>query len=420
MKFDYHVVILGGGLAYVGAEVLKNRGLKVALVEKKREHLGGVCLHEGCIPTKLYMFEAQKIYDAKLSRLASFNFQKINLKTLLEYKRGLIKRLREDIEKLLKGVDIFYGEGRLVEPHVVEVNGKRISGENVIINVGKRHPLETDGVNVFNTDQMLELEEVPEEISIVGDDHIGFEFATMLAILGSRTEVYFDEPFSFMHPSIKKRLMKEMDTVGIKLFSTKDMGSKKGSKTLVVKKRVPNWESVGDLITRDEENHFIVDRNYETVLKNHYAVGDVNGISETAHAARLQAISVSKKITEGRGFYIKPEKIPYVLYTIPLSYAKVGFGKTDLEKRGIKYTEKSVSLRAFAMPHIQHSEEGICFLYFDNSGFLLGAEVLSKHAADIISSLTVSLHAELDVSTMSKVPLPHPTMSEIPFIRLTS
>ncbi|MFN3813577.1 MAG: FAD-dependent oxidoreductase [Aquificaceae bacterium] len=418
MKFDYHVVILGGGLAYVGAEVLKNRGLKVALIEKNREHLGGVCLHEGCIPTKLYMFEAQKIYDIRLSRLASLNVQKVNLKTLLEYKRGLIKKLREDIERLLKGVDIFYGEGKLIEPHVVEVNGKKISGESVIINVGKRHPSETDGEYTLNTDQLLELEEIPEEISILGDDPIGFEFATMLSTLGTRTEVYFDEPFSFMHPSIKTRLMEKMDTIGIKLFSTHRLKSKKEGKMLVVKKRIPNWESVGDLIPRGEENHLIVDRNYETALKDHYAVGDINGISETAHAARLQAISVSKKITEGRGFYIKPEKIPYILYTIPLSYAKVGFSKADLEKKGIKYTEKSVNFRAFAISHIQHSEEGICFLYFDQKGFLLGAEVLSRNAADIISSLTVSLHAELDISIMSKIPLAHPTMSEVPFIRL--
>ncbi|MCX8026215.1 MAG: dihydrolipoyl dehydrogenase, partial [Thermanaerothrix sp.] len=61
--FDYDVIILGGGLAYIGAEVLKNAGLKVAIVEREASHLGGVCLHEGCIPTKLYLFEARKVYE---------------------------------------------------------------------------------------------------------------------------------------------------------------------------------------------------------------------------------------------------------------------------------------------------------------------------------------------------------------------
>ncbi|GBC87993.1 Dihydrolipoyl dehydrogenase [bacterium HR13] len=418
--FDYDVIILGGGLAYTAAEILRNKGLKVAIVEKNKEHLGGVCLHEGCVPTKLYLFEAQKIYDMKNSRLLEWKGGDVKLKRLVEYKERLRKKLREDIERLLKGVDIIYGDGTLTDRHTVVVGERQIRGRYIIVNTGKRQTwgfgLEPDGKRVITTDEAINLESLPERLQIVGDDHIAFEFATFFAVLGSQVNLYFDNPMSFAHTSIKNRFLKELELLGIALYPIKDF--KAESITLLVKRRVPNSECVGDLMQKDENNHILVDAHYETSIKDHYAVGDVNGLSETAHAARMQSLIVSKRILGERSFYIRPENIPYVLYTVPLSYAKVGLTKMELERRGIKHTEKSVSLRAFSSSYIQHSEDGMCFLYFDSRGFLMGCEVLSRGAGEIISSLTVSLYSELNISHMSKVLLPHPTLSEIPFLRL--
>lgn len=420
--FDYDVIILGGGLAYTGAELLRNRGLKVAIVEKERENLGGVCLHYGCVPTKLYLFEAQKLYDMKISRLIDWKDGNLKLKSLVEYKDKLRKRLRDDIEKLLKGVDLLYGEGRLTDKYTVSVGERYIKGRYIIINTGKRQVsgfgIDPDGRKVLTTDHILNLDSLPERLDIVGDDPIAFEFATFFAILGSRVRLYFDDPLSFSHPSIKNRLLKNLDSLGISLYPSKDFKKEAENITLLVKKRIPNSECVGDLLQKDEYGHILVDMHYEASIRDHYAVGDVNGLSQTAHAARLQSISVSKRILGEKGFYIKPEDIPYVLYTVPLSYAKVGLTKVELEKRGVRYVEKSVSPRAFASSHIHHSEDGMCFLYFDSKGFLIGCEILSRGAGEVISSITVSLHAELNLNLMSRLPLPHPTLSEIPFLRL--
>ncbi len=407
MSFDYHVLVLGGGLAYVGAELLLRKGFKVAIVEKEPSHLGGVCLHEGCVPTKLYLFEANKLFDLKNSPLIKAQTV-IDLKALKEKKNKLTKRLRDDIEKLLKGAEFIYGYGELIEPHVVQVEGKRLSAQYVLINTGKSY------YKSPNAKDLLELEEVPQKLFLVGDDPIALEFACLFALLGASVELYFEEKsLDFMHTSIKSRLFKMLKDLNIEL---KPLQEKEGAYYLY--RRKANSECIKIELAKDDKGHLLVDKNYETSVKNHYAIGDVNGICELAHASRIQALSVAKRIITGEGFYIQPHKIPYVLYTQPISYAKVGFTKKELQEKGIEHTEKSVSLRPFAVGEIYHTEEGIIFLYFDKKNFLLGAEVFCRNAGEIISSLAVSLFSELNLEHLQKLCLPHPTLSEVAFLRI--
>ncbi|RMH07315.1 MAG: NAD(P)/FAD-dependent oxidoreductase, partial [Aquificota bacterium] len=245
---DYDVVILGGGLAYAGAELLRNKGLKVAIVEKEEPHLGGVCLHEGCVPTKLYLAHAQK-------------GKRVNLADLKKKKEDITSRLREDIKRLLKGVDFVYGYGELVEPHTVLVEGKKLSAKYVIINTGKSYTKSPNGKD------LLELEELPKSLNLVGDDPTALEFACMFALFGSSVNLYFDQQsLDFVHPSIKGRLLKMLKDIGINLYKPEDF--KQGS-AYFLNKRAPNSTCVRLELARDKVGHLLVDRNYETTLPNH-------------------------------------------------------------------------------------------------------------------------------------------------------
>jgi len=104
---DYDVILLGGGLAYTGAELLRNAGLKVAIVEKDPSHLGGVCLHRGCVPTKLYLFEARKAHDLKNSSLLSIKEYDFDLKSLKEKKERLTKKPKGPDRKAFKGCGFY-------------------------------------------------------------------------------------------------------------------------------------------------------------------------------------------------------------------------------------------------------------------------------------------------------------------------
>ncbi|MFN7066144.1 MAG: NAD(P)/FAD-dependent oxidoreductase, partial [Aquificaceae bacterium] len=194
-------------------------------------------------------------------------------------------------------------------------------------------------------------------LRIGGDDPLALEFACLFALLGSSVELYFDDAsLNFLHPSIKGRLLKMLKDLHI---DKKPLSEAPKEDVYWINKRVPNVESIRLDLAKDSLNHIIVDKNYETSLKDHYAVGDVNGIAELAHASRIQSLSVAKRITKEEGFFTPPYKIPHVLYTQPLSYAKVGYTKKELEEKGIEYTEKSVSLRAFAVGGMYHTEEGM-------------------------------------------------------------
>ena len=403
---EYDVVIIGSGLAYVAAEMLRNAGLKVCIVEKDKDNLGGVCLNKGCVPTKLYLQEAKTIYLAKHSRVGNFNIN-VDIRRLLESKRELVSKLRDDITKLLKGVDILYGYGELLEPYTVKVGEDVLKAKHVIINTGKSQQRPEEGF--ITTDELLEIDYLPSSVSLVGDDPILYEFACMFSLFGSQVNIYTDEDLDFMHPSIKGRFQKMLKGLGVNVGK---MESFKPSEVNVsVRRRKPNSECVKVDVERDEKGHILVDSNYETSLKDHYAVGDVNGVAELAHASRMQALSVAKKIIEGKSLYTPAHKIPYVLYTIPMSYARVGLTKKDLK-------EKTTPLRPFAVGHIHRSEEGLIILYLDKKDFLVGAEVFCARGEEVISVLTSMLYSELNLDFIKKIPLPHPTMGEVVNIRL--
>ncbi len=409
---EYDVVILGGGLAYTGAELLRNAGLKVAIVEREEKSLGGVCLNRGCVPTKLYIKEAKTLYELKKSRLLQGDVS-TDIKGLRESKERLVNKLREDIKKLLRGVDLIFGYGELVEPYTVKVGEQTLKAKHIIINTGKRQQEPPEGF--ITTDELLDLDYIPESISILGDDPILYEFACMFSLFGSKVKLYAREP-DFMHPSIRTRFSRMLKDLGIDLHGEEEF--KPSQVNLWAKKRLPNSECVKVDLAKDEAQHILVDNHYETSLKDHYAVGDVNGLCELAHASRIQALSVAKRIISNRGFYTPPHKIPYVLYTLPMSYAKVGLTKKELEERRLEYQELSTPLRPFAVGSIHHTEEGLITSYFDKKGFLVGAEVFCALAEEMISSVGVMFFSELDRDSLSKTPLPHPTLSEVINIRL--
>ncbi len=250
---EYDVVILGGGLAYTGAYLLRNSGLKVAIVEKDEKNLGGVCLNKGCVPTKLYIKEAKTLYHAKNSRLAKVKYE-IDLKRLYTYKENLISKLRGDIAKLLKGVDIYFGYGELIQPYTVKVGQEIIKAKYVIINTGKR---EVKKEGFLTSEDLLNLESLPPSLNLVGDDPILYEFACMFSLFGSNVSIYSGgKELNFMHPSIRSRFLKMIKSLGISLNEEKEF--KKSEFDVLLKKRLPNTEAIKvDEIHKDELGHIL-------------------------------------------------------------------------------------------------------------------------------------------------------------------
>lgn len=223
MTYDYDILFLGGGLNYAAAVIASRAGLNCALVEQNPSHIGGTCLHNGCIPSKMYLQAAESI------RLANKPWIKGSLKLdmakLDDAKEALLLDATKAIDKQCEKVDIIKGEGILVEAHTLEVDKKRISGKYVIIGTGSHayvpEGILYDGQQIITSDEVLNLRTLPKKIAVYGTGAIGLEMASFFAAAGVQTELIWrhDRLLPKAHPMISKNSMKQMEELGITISS---------------------------------------------------------------------------------------------------------------------------------------------------------------------------------------------------------
>ncbi len=424
----YDIVFVGGGLNYAGAVVAAKKGLKVALVERDMEHIGGTCLNNGCIPSKhfLHLAEAQiKLRNPAFSR----HKDRIKMDTAVKEKDTLIKKAHKSIEMQCNsaGVELIEGTGYVTGPNSVEVDGKMLEAAHIVIGTGSQpyipEGIEYDKETIITSDEVLNLSSLPSSIAIYGSGAIGLEMASFMAANGVKTTlIYRHEHISNkIHPTILHSMEKMLQNIGVKLMpNTTILEAKEHEKRakvttnsdllefeklLVATGRRPNLEVVKtDAI--EVAKGIVTDEYFATTLPNIYAIGDCNAKLMLAHAARAQALNVVDTIT-GKKEVLNLANIPKFIYTLPMQYAAVGLTKKDNPAK-----ESIFPLSSLALTHLAGGEDGFIVLYADEEEFLVGAEILSPHAEEIISAITVSLVAELDVHSALKSVYPHPTYSE--------
>ncbi|ACM93226.1 glucose inhibited division protein A [Nautilia profundicola AmH] len=419
----YDVILIGGGLNYAAAIVLSKAGKKVALIEKDLNHLGGTCLHNGCIPSKNLLHRAGSVIESKeevFTKSAHLNLQKLQDKI-----KSRIQKSTKAVTAQCKaaGVKLIEGEA-FVTDDGVEVNGEIIKSEYTIIGTGSypRIPegIKYDSKKIITSDEALNFKHVPKEISIYGTGAIGLEMASLFAALGSRVNlIYRHKNISKKFPpSITQKLETQLKTLGINLipeFSIQKAFVKdnkviiqSGDKILsseyllVAAGRVPDTNVVKTDKIRVSKG-IETDEFFQTSMPNVYAIGDCNGKLLLAHAARAQALNVADQIL-GKKEKLNLDNIPKFIYTLPLSYANIG--------------ERSEKTAAFPLSYLGISgsgfgdENGEVILYADEEGFLCGADIFAPNAEELIGIIATALEAELDINTFKKVTFPHPTYSE--------
>ena len=424
----YDIIFVGGGLNYAGAVVAAKKGLKVALVERDMEHIGGTCLNNGCIPSKHFLHLAQA--ELKLRNPAfSRHKDSIKMDVAVEEKNSLIQKAHKSIEMQCTkaGVELIEGTGYVTGPESVEVDDKKLKAKHIVIGTGS-HPFIPDGIaydkeTIITSDEMLNLTALPSSIAIYGSGAIGLEMASFFAANGvDTTLIYRHEHISNkIHPTIMESMEQMLKSIGVQLMPntsiveakehekrakvTTNGGVYEFDKLLVATGRRPNVDVVKtDAI--EVGKGIVTDDYFATTLPNVYAIGDCNAKLMLAHSARAQALNVVDTIL-GHKRRLSLTNIPKFIFTLPSQYAAVGLTKKDSPAK-----EALFPLSALALTHLAGGSEGYVVLYADQEDFLVGAEILSPHAEEIISSLTVSLVAEMDIKTALQSVYPHPTYSE--------
>ncbi len=441
MEGSYHVAVIGGGPAgYVAAIKAAQLGAKVAIVEKSE--FGGTCLNKGCIPTKTFLRNAEILNGVKQAAARGILFKDtsfdVDVKKLVSYKNSVVKKLTGGVYSLLKSnnVEVFRGTGRINKDKDIVINGSEIIKADKIILAGgsKVAQIPIPGIeseHVLTSDSILDLQDLPESLLVIGGGVIGVEMAQALGSLGTKVTIVemAERIIPALDEEVSDTLRKEMEATGIKILTgagidkleDKDGGIeatlKDGTKVLAKKAllsigRVPDLEGIGELDLEVEKGKIKVDKFMETSVKGVYAPGDVNGIKMLAHTAFRMGEVAAENALHGNKVELNLLSAPSVVYTLP-EVAMVGLTEKQAREH---YGEIRVGKFPFAANGralASGETHGFVKVILDNKyGEILGIHILGAMAAEMISQASLVMEMEATAEEVIATIYGHPTYSE--------
>lgn len=440
------LLIIGGGPAgYVAAERAGHAGLEVVLFEKKA--MGGVCLNEGCIPTKTLLYSA-KIYENALhgDKYGVFGDNiRFDYEKIISRKKKVVRKLVSGVESKMKSnhVSVVKGEafieGRSAEGIEVTCDGVKYNGKNLLICTGSEASippipgLQEAGGAILTNREILEMTERPESLVVIGGGVIGMEFASFYNSLGTKVTVVemlpeilggLDFEVSAMLRDIytKKGITfnlnaKVVQIAGNKVVFEKDgeTHSVEGEKILLSVGRRPVTQGFGleNLGVELLRTGIKVDEKMRTNVPGVFAAGDVTGFSLLAHTASREGEVVVNNLT-GRNDIMRYNAIPGVVYTNP-EVAGVGETEESARAKGIAYKVARLPM-AYAGRFVAENEggSGVCkVLVGEKHGEVIGVHMLGNPSSEIIYGACIAIEQEMTLKEMQEVVFPHPTVSEI-------
>ncbi|PAE30443.1 dihydrolipoyl dehydrogenase [Oceanobacillus profundus] len=443
-KFD--VAIVGGGPGgYVAAIRAAKQGLNVALVEGR--DLGGTCLNRGCIPSKTLLKHAEVLDQIKNAQAFGITVNDVSysIEAMVKRKNTVVNTLKNGIKGLLKQnkIKVFEGYGVVSENKTIIISlaneNTTILAENIILATGSKPfvpPLPgLDEVSYHTSDTIFDIEEVPSKLVIVGGGVIGLEIGCIFNRLGTEVEVV--EMAESIIPNededATKFLTKQLKKSGISIHTgTKITGFKpnngktivemeKNSKkqmietdnVLVAVGREPNVTGIEDLPIAFEGKFVDINQSMETSISGIYAIGDLVGGYQLAHAASEEGIRAVKHIV---GQEVHGEAIiPRCVYSFP-EIASVGLTETEAKKAGYQVKVKKVDLAANGKAITANENNGFMKIIADEKyGEILGVVMVGAHVTEMISAGTAFMHLEGTVEEIESMVFPHPTVSEALF-----
>jgi len=430
----YDICFIGGGLNYAGAVVAAKEGMRVALIERDLESLGGTCLHRGCIPSKMFLHYAYLGYATRTTPIFSQRAV-LDMAQLQQEKSELIKSAHQAILRQCKDVTLIEGDGKITAPHEIRVGERTIEATHVVIGTGSRpfipEGIAYDGEHIITSDEVLKMSSLPKSIAIYGNGAIGLEMASFFAGCGVKTALIyrFDDLFPNAHPMISASMQKQLEALGVILMPNCEITEAKSIDRsasvllkdgthlmpeilLVATGREPNTDVVACSQIALSQHGIETDEMFETTESDHFAIGDCNGKIQLAHAARAQVLNVVNRLLNRQPPILNLDYVVKFIHTLPMSYATVGLTREALQKLDEPFKESVVPLNAFTYSHIHHAKDGVIVVYTDSENFIIGAEILAPNAEELISTAAMALTGELSAALAKETILAHPTFSE--------
>ena len=466
-KFDLVVIGAGPG-GYEAAIEGVQKGMKVALVENRE--LGGTCLNRGCIPTKTIIHTAELYHELQSGPSIGLTVREpaVDMEMVQKRKDEVLEQLRKGIASLMKTnrISVFYGTGTILDREHVKV---ALSGEKtgekaeeqpdgqkqdqVVLETG--HILIATGSvpacppipgsslpGVVTSDGLLDKKDMFEHLIIIGGGVIGMEFASVYSSLGHGVTVI--EALDRILPTMDKEIAQNLKMImkkrnvdihtGAKVeeilqtedgkglicrYTEKDKTCEARADGILIAtgRRAYTGGLITDESSREvkdmamERGRIITDEKYETSVPGIYAIGDVTGGIQLAHAATAQGRNAVAHMA-GEDMVIRTDIIPSCVYTNP-EIGCVGISADEAKARGMEAVTKKYIMSANGKSILSQQERGFIKVVADSGSHrILGAQMMCARATDMISQFAVAMANGLTLGDMAKVIFPHPTFSE--------
>ena len=450
MTNKFQAVVIGGGPAgYVCAIRLSQLGIKTACIES-RGSLGGTCLNVGCIPSKSLLNLSENFQKAKNFPKLGVEIEniKLNLEKMMKNKDKSVSILTKGIEFLFKKNKVTYykGVGKFKTTNKISIIDDKkketvIEADKVIISSGSE-PVSLPGIKfdeeiIISSTGALSLKSVPKKLVIIGGGYIGLEMGSVWSRLGSEVHVveFLDHITPGMDREISKEFMKILKKQGMNfnletkvnsikknkdgatIFTTNKEGKKiklECDVVLISVGRKPNTSNlnlsaVG--VKLNGKKRIEINKNFQTNVKNIYAIGDVIEGPMLAHKAEEEGIAVAE-IIAGQSGHVNYEIIPGVVYTSP-EVASIGKTEETLKELNVKYKVGKFSFMANSRAKAIDETEGFVKIIADEkTDKVLGAHIIGPHAGEMIAEIAIAMEFGASAEDIARTCHAHPTFSE--------
>jgi len=443
MRFD--AIIIGSGqggnpLAYA----LADHGWSVALIE--RAYLGGTCINTGCTPTKTMVASAQVTHYARSAARWGVKARdvRVDLPAVLARKNAVVLRFREDLQRNVEkrpNLHLYRGHARFLAAQKLQIGDDIIEGERIFINVGTRpsmpriEGIETSGY--LTNESLMELQEIPEHLVVLGGGYIGLEFGQMFRRFGSRVtviqrggqllaredvdvaeglkEVLEAEGIEFRMDSETTKVEKLPGGVKVAIVSGKDTETITGTHLLAATGRQPNTDDLGldkAAVALDARGYVKVNGRLETAVPGVWALGDVKGGPAFTHISYNDYQIVYANIIDGKNLSIENRYVPYSLFTDPQ------LGRVGMTEKEARATGRKLKIGSYPMAYVPRAIErdetaGFMKIIVDaEDDRILGASILGIEGGELVQILGAMMLANAPYTILKGAVYIHPTLAE--------
>jgi len=444
----YDIIVIGAGSAGLSVGLTMNKfGFSVLMIAKTEKEIGGECLNDGCIPSKALIHIAKIIKSAK--KAADFGVSisgKPDFKKVMDYvhERQEIIRKHESVKVLTeKGIEIALGEAKFSGKNEVEINNKKFKGKNIVIATGsKPRKLNVPGiekVNYFNNNNIFSIENLPENILIVGGGPIGIEMAQALNSLDKKVTIVQNSSMILDQDdeTVAKVLLNQLRGEGIECLLNANVESFTSTNNAVIK--IKNGDTIdlyfnavfvgiGRELTLNplhlnnagietKDGKIVIDEYLRTTNKNVFVCGDIAGDLMFSHAAEFHARILINNFLSPLKKKLNNDHMSWVLFTDP-EIATFGLNEKQLLKRGIPYEKLEQDLSADDRAVTDNYQYAKIILYISKGNIFkkekfLGGTIVAPNAGELIQELILANTSGLSIGTVFNKIYPYPVASRV-------